>query len=82
MKTKIVERDPVMLYNSRMHLFPGKLRSRWSSPFSVTEVLGSGVVEVKNHKSERYKANRQRLKNYYGKLPDIQVVHVMNISDA
>jgi len=25
----------VLLYNSRLHLFPGKLRSRWTDPFIV-----------------------------------------------
>ena len=25
----------VLLYNSRLHLFPGKLRSRWTRPFIV-----------------------------------------------
>jgi len=28
----------VLLYNSRLHLFPGKLRSRWSGPFIVKHV--------------------------------------------
>ncbi len=28
----------VLLYNSRLHLFPGKLRSRWTGPFVVKNV--------------------------------------------
>lgn len=28
-----------LLYNSRLHLFPGKLISRWTRPFFVQEVL-------------------------------------------
>ena len=27
--------DLVLLFNSRLKLFPGKLRSRWSGPFKV-----------------------------------------------
>jgi hypothetical protein len=28
----------VLLYNSRLHLFLGKLRSRWTGPFVVKNV--------------------------------------------
>lgn len=44
------------LYNSRMHLFLGKLRLRWPRLFKVAEVLVNGVVEVENYKGERFKA--------------------------
>ncbi|CAA7038760.1 unnamed protein product [Microthlaspi erraticum] len=30
--------DQVLLFNSRLKLFPGKLRSRWSGPFKIKEV--------------------------------------------
>ena len=29
----------VLLFNSRLKLFPGKLKSRWSGPFTVTQVF-------------------------------------------
>ncbi|XP_060962150.1 uncharacterized protein LOC133032282 [Cannabis sativa] len=29
----------VLLYNSRLHLFPGKLRSKWTGPFTVRTVF-------------------------------------------
>ncbi|CAA7018804.1 unnamed protein product [Microthlaspi erraticum] len=32
------EGDDVLLYNSRLKLFPGKLKCRWSGPFKVKEV--------------------------------------------
>ncbi|XP_020270991.1 uncharacterized protein LOC109846180 [Asparagus officinalis] len=38
--------DMVLLFNSRLKLFPGKLKSRWSGPFQIREVFPSGVVEV------------------------------------
>lgn len=40
--------DIVLLFNSKLLLFPGKLRSRWSGPFEVTKVMQSGVVEIQN----------------------------------
>jgi hypothetical protein len=36
----------VLLYNSRLHLFPGKLKSRWDGPFIVKHVFNHGVVEI------------------------------------
>ncbi|XP_021719378.1 uncharacterized protein LOC110687058 [Chenopodium quinoa] len=38
--------DKVLLYNSRLRLFPGKLKSRWSGPFTVTDVKAYGAIEV------------------------------------
>ncbi|XP_015960793.1 uncharacterized protein LOC107484770 [Arachis duranensis] len=35
---KFEEGQKVLLYNSRLKLFPGKLKSRWSGPFLVTKV--------------------------------------------
>ncbi|XP_070019793.1 uncharacterized protein [Nicotiana sylvestris] len=66
----IVERnfnpgDMVLLYNSRLRLFLGKLRSRWSGPFRVVEVFPSGAVEVATEKDSRtFRVNGQRLKLY------------------
>ena len=42
----------VLLYHSRLKLFPGKLRSRWVGPFIVTNVFPHGVVEIKSLKTE------------------------------
>ncbi|XP_060961059.1 uncharacterized protein LOC133031549 [Cannabis sativa] len=38
----------VLLFNSRLKLFPGKLKSRWSGPFTVVKVFPYGVVELKD----------------------------------
>ncbi|XP_057246779.1 uncharacterized protein LOC130589522 [Beta vulgaris subsp. vulgaris] len=37
--------DKVLLYNSRLKLFPGKLKSRWSGAFSVTNTNKFGSTE-------------------------------------
>ncbi|XP_022856529.1 uncharacterized protein LOC111377636 [Olea europaea var. sylvestris] len=45
----------VLLYNSRLKLFPGKLRTRWSGPYTITKVIQYGAIEVshetKGHRS-------------------------------
>ncbi|KAG9458346.1 hypothetical protein H6P81_002854 [Aristolochia fimbriata] len=53
----------VLLFNNRLRLFPGKLRSKWTGPFSVEIVLKSGAVEIKNPKDQStFIVNGQRLK--------------------
>ncbi|KAL4386779.1 hypothetical protein GQ457_09G021500 [Hibiscus cannabinus] len=57
----------VLLYNSRLKLFPGKLKSRWSGPFLVHKVYPYGVVEIKKDEDANiFKVNGQRLKVYTG----------------
>ncbi|KAK8928912.1 hypothetical protein KSP39_PZI017560 [Platanthera zijinensis] len=56
----------VLLFNSRLKLFPGKLKSRWSGPFIVTQVHPYGVVTICNEKDgSEFKVNGQRLKEYH-----------------
>nr|XP_009770411.1 PREDICTED: uncharacterized protein LOC104221115 [Nicotiana sylvestris] len=68
----IVERDfkpedMVLLCNSTLWLFPGKLKSRWSGPYRVVEVFPSGAVEIASEKdSHTFRVNGQRLKLYIG----------------
>ena len=38
----------VLLYNSRLKIFPGKLKSRWSGPFRVIEQFAHGQVRVED----------------------------------
>ncbi|XP_070003213.1 uncharacterized protein [Nicotiana sylvestris] len=59
--------DMVLLYNSRLRLFSGKLKSRWSGPFRVVEVFPSCAVEIASEKdSHTFRVNGQRLKLYVG----------------
>ncbi|XP_058766837.1 uncharacterized protein LOC131640463 [Vicia villosa] len=53
----------VLLFNSRLKLFPGKLRSRWSDPFEVTKVFPSSTVDIKGKSSDSFTVNGQRLKH-------------------
>ncbi|KAK0577519.1 hypothetical protein LWI29_034303 [Acer saccharum] len=55
----------VLLFNSRLKLFPGKLKSRWMGPYTITEIFPHGVVEIENEKREKFKVNRQRLKVFW-----------------
>ncbi|KAL5538359.1 hypothetical protein UlMin_045707 [Ulmus minor] len=65
-KRDFEEGQQVLLFNSRLKLFPGKLRSRWSGPFTVNKVLPSGAIEVKHSSKGTFTVNGQRLKHYFG----------------
>ncbi|PIN02820.1 hypothetical protein CDL12_24665 [Handroanthus impetiginosus] len=48
----------VLLFNSRLKLFPGKLKSRWSRPFCITKIFFHGAVELENESSRnQFKVN-------------------------
>ena len=55
----------VLLFNSRLKLFPEKLKSRWSGPFTVTQVYPYGAVEVSSEATSAFKVNGQCLKPYF-----------------
>ncbi|XP_062104235.1 uncharacterized protein LOC133815404 [Humulus lupulus] len=52
----------VLLFNSRLKLFPSKLKSRWSGPFTVVKVFPYEAVEVNSKNMGNFKVNGQRLK--------------------
>ena len=55
----------VLLYSSRLHMFIGKLRSRWTGPFVVKVVYPYGAVEIENPENGKtFKVNGQRLKSF------------------
>ncbi|XP_015162184.1 uncharacterized protein [Solanum tuberosum] len=61
----------VLLFNSRLKLFPWKLQSKWSGPFEVVRMTQHGVVELRNKdKSSTFLVNGQRVKHYFDKDVD------------
>ncbi|XP_057739888.1 uncharacterized protein LOC130956992 [Arachis stenosperma] len=59
--------DQVLLYNSRLRLIPGKLRSRWDRPYMVEKVEPYGVVNLSHPSSPTFfRVNGHRLKLYHG----------------
>ena len=49
--------DQVLLFNFRLKLFPGKLRSKWSGPYIVMSSTTFGTVTLKTSKGEEFKVN-------------------------
>ncbi|RVW87026.1 Retrovirus-related Pol polyprotein from transposon 17.6 [Vitis vinifera] len=62
---KFQEGQRVLLYDTRLHIFPGKLKSRWIGPFVVHRVHSNGVVELLNSNGkDSFKVNGYRLKPF------------------
>ncbi|KAJ9180664.1 hypothetical protein P3X46_008878 [Hevea brasiliensis] len=63
-KKEFKEGDSVLLFNSRLKLFPRKLKSRWTGPYRVSKVFPYGDIEIWSEKSGNFKVNGHRLKHY------------------
>nr|GEV39248.1 reverse transcriptase domain-containing protein [Tanacetum cinerariifolium] len=62
--------DQVLLFNSRLKIFSGKLKSRWSRPFTIVQVFLYGTVELSQSSGPNFKVNGHRLKHYFrGDIP-------------
>ena len=51
--------DLVLLFNSRLRFFPGKLKSKWAGPYLITQLFPLGAVELENKEGVRFKVNGQ-----------------------
>ena len=73
--------DLVLLYNSRLKFFPGKLKSKWSGPFKVIEVSPHGAVTVSDLNDTRsFKVNSHRLKKYFGQETELDTLKCDKVS--
>nr|GEW51530.1 reverse transcriptase domain-containing protein [Tanacetum cinerariifolium] len=50
--------DRVLLFNSRLKIFLGKLKTRWSGPFTITQVFPYGTVELSQTDGPNFKAKQ------------------------
>nr|GFB29582.1 reverse transcriptase domain-containing protein [Tanacetum cinerariifolium] len=70
--------DRVLLFNSRLKIFSGKLKTRWSGPFTIAKVFPYGTVELSQSNGPNFKVNGHRIKHYFGGdvpqlvVPDLQ----------
>ncbi|GJS49050.1 reverse transcriptase domain-containing protein [Tanacetum coccineum] len=70
--------DRVLLFNSRLKMFSGQLKSRWTRLFTVAQVFPYGTIELSQADGPNFKVNGHRLKHYFGGdiphivFPDLQ----------
>nr|GFB26872.1 reverse transcriptase domain-containing protein [Tanacetum cinerariifolium] len=69
--------DQVLLFNSRLKIFSGKLKSRWSSPFTIFEIYPYGTAKLIHPDGCNFKVNCHRLKHYHrGDPPQLEIPNV------
>nr|GEW74743.1 reverse transcriptase domain-containing protein [Tanacetum cinerariifolium] len=61
--------DQVLLFNSRLKIFSGKLKSRWSGPFTISEIYPYGTAKLIHPDGCNFKVNCHRLMHYHGGDP-------------
>ncbi|CAM8923882.1 unnamed protein product [Rhodiola kirilowii] len=63
------EGQQVLVFSSRLKLMPGKLKSRWTGPFTITKVFNHGAIELESpNDGNRFTVNGQRVKHYHGEV--------------
>nr|GEV88853.1 reverse transcriptase domain-containing protein [Tanacetum cinerariifolium] len=66
--------DQVLLFNSRLKIFLGKLKTHWSGPFTITQVFPYGTIELSQPNGSNFKVNGHRVKHYFGGYIPFNVV--------
>nr|GEX72005.1 reverse transcriptase domain-containing protein [Tanacetum cinerariifolium] len=70
--------DQVLLFNSRLKIFLGKLKSHWSGPFTISKIYPYETAMLVHPDGCNFKVNCHRLKHYHGgdpppmEIPDVQ----------
>ena len=64
----------MLLDSSRLHWLPGKLKSKRTGPYLITQVLPHGEVALKTKEGVRFKVNEERTKLYFGHTASVNEV--------
>ena len=71
--------DHVLLYNSRLRFFAGKLLSKWEGPYVIEEVYHSSAIKINNAEGTNPKVvNGQRIKHYISGTPINVETNIIN----
>nr|GFB28856.1 reverse transcriptase domain-containing protein [Tanacetum cinerariifolium] len=66
--------DQVLLFNSRLKIFSGKLKSRWSGPITISEIYPYRTAKLIHPDGCNFKVNCHRLKHDHGgDLPPLEI---------
>ena len=56
----------MLLDSSRLRWLLGKLKSKWTGPYLITQVFPHGELELETKEGVRFKVNGERIKLYFG----------------
>nr|GEU35499.1 reverse transcriptase domain-containing protein [Tanacetum cinerariifolium] len=73
--------DRVLLFNSHLKIFSDKLKSRWSGPFTISQVYPYGTVELTQSNRPNFNVNGHRLKHYFREdIPKLVVLDLQTFA--
>ena len=65
-KQEFVVGDLVLVDSSGVPCLLGRLKSKWTGPYLITQVFPHGAVELKAKEGVRFKKNRDKIKLSFG----------------
>nr|GFB48656.1 reverse transcriptase domain-containing protein [Tanacetum cinerariifolium] len=76
-QVEVTNRGLKRILEIRLKIFSGKLKSRWSGPFTISEIYPYGTAKLIHPDGCNFKVNYHRLKHYHGgdppplEIPDV-----------
>ena len=64
-KREFMVGDLVLLDSSRLRWLLGKLKSRWTDPYLITQVFLHVTIELETKEGVRFKVNGERIELYF-----------------
>ena len=58
--------DLVLLDSSTLRGLPGKLKSKWTGSYLITQLFPHGEVELETKEGVQFEVNGERIKPYFG----------------
>ena len=80
-KQEFMVGDFVLLDRSGLPCLSGKIKSKRTGPYLITQVFPHGAVELKTKEGVRFKVNRERIKLYFGNTASVNEVIESNQLD-
>ena len=82
-KQEFMVGDLVLVDSSGVPCIPGKLKSKWTDPYLITQEFPHGAVELKTQEGVRLKVNRERIKLYFRHTASVnEVVEAYHLDEG
>ena len=82
-KQEFMVGDLVLLDSSGLPCLPGKVKSKLTCPFLITQVFPHGAVELKTKEGVRFKVNGEQIKLYFGHTALVnEVIEVYHLDEG
>lgn len=72
----------VLMYNTRLCYFLGKLKFRWYGPFTVVCIFSLGDINMEHNGESPFNVNGQRMNQYFGNLDEVKICDNMDLDEV